>query len=495
MNRKKLSIVIIVALLALGALFTSAVLARSSATPSGAPTVMNYQGYLLESGTPISGTVDMTFGLYAASSGGTALWEETHSAMQVSGGYYSVILGNSTPLSAADFSDTTRYMQVSVDSGSGSVDLPRQQIASVPYALQAAEADHASTADSATAADSATTASSADSAPWSGLTGVPAGFADGVDDVGGANYANRITVAKSGGDYTSVADALDSISDAAADNPYLVWVGPGVFTDTNLVSVPSYVHLQGSGPGATIISSARSSGTPSNNSATVDLLDYSRISNLSVINEGTSTFGIAIYSAETGRGTKVDNVVAEATGSHAGGGNYAVYLNDSEATISGSVLRASGATGFGTAVNAALGVVNIAGGYPRPLIEESMLIGGGNNDPYGLGCSDPTGTGFGIQGSSAAPTVVNSYICGGHRGIAAYVAGQMHIHHSEVWASSTGSAYLFESTASGTIIITHSGVFYVGNKYTGTGNLACTYNHLANYVPASDGQTPASACN
>ena len=49
----------------------------------------------------------------------------------------------------------------SADTGSGLTTFPRQRLASAPYALQA---EYAATS------------------PWDGLTGVPAGFADGVDD-------------------------------------------------------------------------------------------------------------------------------------------------------------------------------------------------------------------------------------------------------------------------------------------------------------------------
>jgi hypothetical protein len=178
---------------------------------------MTHQGYLVESGEPISGTMNLEFGLYSASSGGSPLWEETHNSVQVSGGYYTVILGNSTPFEATLFSDTSRYLQVSVDTGGGFVDLPRQAITSVPFAFQAAVADQATEADHAALADSATTASSADTTPWSGLTGIPAGFADGVNDVGGGvAYEHFITVSPSGGDFTSVADALNSISGSSS---------------------------------------------------------------------------------------------------------------------------------------------------------------------------------------------------------------------------------------------------------------------------------------
>jgi hypothetical protein len=488
-------------------------LARSLAQ-SGAPALISYQGYLTDDvGQPISGTVDLKFELYAASSGGSALWSETQTGVTVSNGFFSTLLGSVTPLSAADFDATTRYLQVSVDTGGGFTDMPRQRLASAPYALQAEEAKRAASADSAT------TASSADSAPWSGLTGVPAGFADDTDDDvlgglscgdgqvvkwsdvagewtcgddnSGGGYENVIVVARSGGDYSSVADALDSIASPAADNRYLVWVAPGVYTETLLAQVQGYVHLQGAGPNATLIKSSRSGGTPGPDAATLQLDDNGRVSDVSIVNQGTGTFGIAIYSALATRAAIVDNVVAEVNG--AGGvGHYAAYLNDSEVNIRNSTLKATGAVGFGTAVNAAVGIVNISDGFPQPLIENSKLIGGNNN---GITCVDATGTGFGLQMVNASPDVRDSYVCGGHRGIFVGTAGNAQIRGSHVEVSSTGSAFLFETTGSATVLVANSGVFYVGNKHTGVGGLTCIHSYKSNYTAATDGTTSGTACN
>ncbi len=76
---------------------------------------------------------------------------------------------------------------------------PDTRIAAVPYALQAQEAVDADTVDGLHASEL------------------------------GTHYQNVVVVAKSGGDYTSVQAAIDSITDAAAGNPYLVWVAPGVY--------------------------------------------------------------------------------------------------------------------------------------------------------------------------------------------------------------------------------------------------------------------------
>ena len=452
--------------------FTSLVLARPQSQSSFAvPGTMTHQGFLVENGTPVNSTVALKFGVYSASSGGSPLWEETHNSVAVADGYYAVVLGSQTPLTAGLFSSATRYLQVSANTGGGYVDLPRQVLSSVPYAFKASQADVA---------------------PWSGLTGVPAGFADGVDNEGG-DYDHVITVSPSGGDFTSVAAALSSISGSSSTNRYLVWVGPGVYTETALSSVPAYVHLRGAGPNATVVTSSRTAGSPGNAAATVDLLEDSGISDMTVRNTGTGTFGIALYSAQTSRDTTVNNVVAEANGA-GGTGHYATYLNDAELTIRDSILRASGATGFGTGVNAAMGIINISGGFPQPHIQNSMLLGG-NGNVKGLTCAGNTGTGFGIQGVNASPMVVDSHICGDHRGIFIGTAGNVRIHRSEVSVSSTGSAFLFESTSSGTIVLTTTGVFYTGNKFTGTGGLVCTHNYKATYAAATDGTTSGTACN
>jgi len=327
---------------------------------------------------------------------------------------------------------------------------------------------------------------------WSNLVNAPLGFADGVDD--GLDFDNLIVVAAAGGDYTSVADALDATADAGAANRYLVLVAPGIYQESFTCLVRGYVHLKGFGPDSEIRSSL-TSGTPSAAAATVEIADGGRISDLKVVNTGTGTYGIALYSSMTSRDTVVDNVVAEATGA-GGTGHYAAYWNDAEATIRNSTLFAGGATGFGTAVNAGFGSVNVSAGFPQALIENSTIIGGTANSAEN--CIDPSGTGFGMQLSNSSPLVRGSYICGGHRGIALVTNGHAQIQSSSVKVSSAGSAFLFEITASGSIKLANSGVGYLGNKFTGAGTgLSCvhTYN-LGTYAALSDAiNSSAGACN
>jgi hypothetical protein len=103
-------------------------------SPSSAaiPYTINYQGYLTNStGAPVDGTVSMTFSLYTAAAGGTALWTETQN-VDVSGGIYSVILGSLSTLTPLAF-DVPYWLGVRMASDAEMT--PRVQLTSVGYAF------------------------------------------------------------------------------------------------------------------------------------------------------------------------------------------------------------------------------------------------------------------------------------------------------------------------------------------------------------------------
>ena len=136
-------------------------LAAPLATHDVVSNTLSYQGHLLDGdGEPVDATTVMTFGIYAQASGGTPLWSQSGS-VPVNDGLFTVYL-DVTP---ALFDGQERWLGVHV-AGDAQEMTPRQPLLPVPYAFYAL------------------------SAPWSGLIGVPAGFADGVDNVAAISATN-----------------------------------------------------------------------------------------------------------------------------------------------------------------------------------------------------------------------------------------------------------------------------------------------------------------
>ncbi|RME28829.1 MAG: hypothetical protein D6800_03465, partial [Candidatus Zixiibacteriota bacterium] len=122
----------------------------------------------------------MTFTLYDAATGGTALWTDTQS-VDVQNGSYAVELGSTpNPLSASIFSGGQVWLEITV--GTGTPMTPRQKLNSVPYAFEAVNAQTAATATTVTGTASGD-GSGLTNLDWANIVNVPAGFADGTDDV------------------------------------------------------------------------------------------------------------------------------------------------------------------------------------------------------------------------------------------------------------------------------------------------------------------------
>ncbi|MDF1554659.1 MAG: kelch repeat-containing protein [Deferrisomatales bacterium] len=209
-----------------------------------APRLVQYQGRLEDAGGPVNGLVDLEFIFSADADGLAPLWSEMHLDVPVASGVFAVGIG-SVDVSGVPvelFPSEGAWLEVVVN---GEALSPRQQLASSLYALQALYAENATfafTADTLDGLDSADldqrahladtanphqvtatdvgavsaadlaghtgnaaahhakTTSFADLADqaadsqlpasiardseltWTNLTGVPAGFADGVDD-------------------------------------------------------------------------------------------------------------------------------------------------------------------------------------------------------------------------------------------------------------------------------------------------------------------------
>jgi hypothetical protein len=115
------------------------------------PGLMSYQGTLTDpGGAALDTTVDMTFGIYTDSTGGSLIWSETQLAVIVGSGVFNVLLGRVNSIPDTVFNNQERWLSLQV--GSDPELDPRQRIAAVGYALRAAESDTADYARSATGA-------------------------------------------------------------------------------------------------------------------------------------------------------------------------------------------------------------------------------------------------------------------------------------------------------------------------------------------------------
>ncbi|HEY0701183.1 MAG TPA: hypothetical protein VGD60_00305, partial [Candidatus Acidoferrales bacterium] len=94
---------------------------------------------------PVAGVASVTFAIYAEQDGGAALWSETQNVLADANGHYAVLLGAATSagVPAELFNigvgtGSSRWLGVTV---ARHEEMPRVLLASVPYALKAADAE------------------------------------------------------------------------------------------------------------------------------------------------------------------------------------------------------------------------------------------------------------------------------------------------------------------------------------------------------------------
>ena len=176
------------------------------------PQVINFQGYLTDlDGNPVpDGDYNIAFAIYSALSGGSALWSESQT-VTVTEGIYNVQLGQVNPLLAGLF-EGQRFLGITV--GTDAEMTPRMPLTSVAYALKAEDADALQGKDPSefaadahvhnwpdisnrpaglddgddvgitTETDPTVPGSIKDGIAWGEISGMPSGFADGIDHTG-----------------------------------------------------------------------------------------------------------------------------------------------------------------------------------------------------------------------------------------------------------------------------------------------------------------------
>jgi len=177
------------------ALAVAALLLAAVSASGQVPEKMNYQVMLTDnSDQPLADqAVQIDFRIYDAESGGMLKWSETHNTATNSIGVVSVVLGETTPL--GEYFNLPLWLEIEVDSETLT---PRRELVSAPYALQASNSDKLGMLPASyyTLGEDLWTPGSINNpsnpVDWTMLKNVPAGFADGSDDVGGAGDGHSL---------------------------------------------------------------------------------------------------------------------------------------------------------------------------------------------------------------------------------------------------------------------------------------------------------------
>jgi trimeric autotransporter adhesin len=112
------------------------------AAAASVPRLVQFNSTLNDSAArPVSGVASVTFAIYAEQDGGTALWSETQNVLADANGHYNVLLGSATTAGVpAELFGTGQSRWLGVTVGRQQ-EMPRVLLASVPYALKAADAE------------------------------------------------------------------------------------------------------------------------------------------------------------------------------------------------------------------------------------------------------------------------------------------------------------------------------------------------------------------
>ena len=117
----------------------------ASAQAQGTPGTISFVARLADAGNPVTGSHDLQLAMFDASTGGTAVWTENRTGVQIpDDGLLYLDLGSVTPLDANVFSGGTKYLEVTID---GQLTTPRIVIESTPYAIRSSEASHSIDSD------------------------------------------------------------------------------------------------------------------------------------------------------------------------------------------------------------------------------------------------------------------------------------------------------------------------------------------------------------
>jgi hypothetical protein len=219
---------------------------------------------------------------------------------------------------------------------------------------------------------------------------------------------NVLTVSATGGNFNDPVAAINFITNASAANPYLLLIGPGVYTLTQPLVMKPYVTIAGSGKNATTLTGAISSA--SMDSFIVSGADNATLRDLTVSNTGGGKYSMAV-STNGHKSPVIKNVILNASG---GTNNYGIYIVESSPAMTDVTINVSGGTeNFGIYLMY----------YSSPAISNVTTNVTGGTGMLVYGCS---------------PVIRHSRITGSIKGIDS-IGGETRVFHSSIVGGTTNS--------------------------------------------------------
>jgi hypothetical protein len=374
-------------------------------------TAFTYQGRLHDRGQPASNVYDLTFTLHDDPANPATIGTYIIlSAVPITNGLFTVELNANGEFGPNAFNGQARWLQIGARTNSANNAFnnftflsPRQRLTPAPCALFASNAVQAATADTATSATSAQTAETAavanvaNSVAWANITGIPAGFADGVDD--GATYTAGPGLSLSPTKEFSLNFGSNGVANTASRSDHghfgSRWtgnlnygIGLGVTNRSGTFAAGLYGQ-QGDGSGAPYLFGSVAAGVWGESSQGSGVYGASGHQN------GSGIFGLA--AATTGTATGVSGQSAAASGTGVRG--LATALTGETIGVRGDCASSEGKGVFGSAT-ATTGTSY--GVFGKSASDKGIGV-------YGLGGESSTNvaktyigtTGFGVLGESS----------------------------------------------------------------------------------------------
>lgn len=177
---------------------------------------------------------------------------------------------------------------------------------------------------------------------------IPMDSGQGAQVAASERLQNVVTVSKQNGDFTSVGAALRSITDSSESNPYLVFIGPGVYEVPQQLVIPDRVDIVGSGEGMTKLVSKMLGITDS----LIEVAGVSRISNLSISGVSTAQYPSSTLISNPSSGVDrsqvfLDSLNLSIVSDSLSRAPIAISLTETQVELDNVSLVASGDNGIG----------------------------------------------------------------------------------------------------------------------------------------------------